>query len=229
MKAVGYVRVSTVEQQEHGWNLGADKQRIAEIAAANGWELGPIHDDGGRQGDDADRPGLLAMLASLDDVDVVILRSQERLSRDLAIWTMCSAAFRKAEVRVETFNGPLDLQSPQGEFFSDLMAVVGKYEKRQTGQRVTQAMQARFRQGQHSGGTAPYGYRWEDKCLVVEPDEADVVRSVFTDYCNGVGQRGIIRQRGFQCSCRKPVRRCQTRQSPSHLGDPASPRRRRRA
>lgn len=71
------------------------------------------------------------MLASLDDVDVVILRSQERLSRDLAIWTMCSAAFRKAEVRVETFNGPLDLQSPQGEFFSDLMAVVGKYEKRQ--------------------------------------------------------------------------------------------------
>jgi DNA invertase Pin-like site-specific DNA recombinase len=66
MKAVGYVRVSTVEQQEHGWNLGADKQRIAEIAAANGWELGPIHDDGGRQGDDADRPGLLAMLASLE-------------------------------------------------------------------------------------------------------------------------------------------------------------------
>jgi site-specific DNA recombinase len=192
-RAVGYVRVSTVDQVDTGWNLAEDRKRIEAIAAANGWQLLDIYDDGGRQGDDPDRPALLAMLAALNSIDVVILRSQDRLSRDLAIWAMCSAAFRKAGVRVETFTGTLDLHSPQGEFFNDLMACVGKLEKRQTGQRVKQALKARSRQGLYSGGAAPYGYLLDDTRLVIDPAEADVIRRIFADYCSGVGQRGIVR------------------------------------
>ena len=45
-RAAGYVRVSTDEQAKNGWNLDADRERINDIAAANGWDLIALHDDG---------------------------------------------------------------------------------------------------------------------------------------------------------------------------------------
>jgi site-specific DNA recombinase len=39
MKAVGYIRVSTDEQAKNGWNLEADRTRIAEIADEQSWDL----------------------------------------------------------------------------------------------------------------------------------------------------------------------------------------------
>src|SRR5437764_10462803 len=116
VRAAGYVRVSTQEQQEHGYNLAEDKRLIAELCEQRDWQLVEIYDDGGRQGDDPDRPGLLRMLAELERFDVLVIRSQERLSRDPVIWATTAAALQKAKVRLETFHGPIDLETPQGEF-----------------------------------------------------------------------------------------------------------------
>jgi len=193
MRAAGYIRVSTAEQADKGWNLGEDRRLIEARCESEGWELVEIYDDGGRQGDDPDRPGLRALLDSLGDLDVVLMRSQDRISRDIGIWAVTSAALRAAGVRVETFSGPIDLESPAGEFMANVMASVGKFEKRQTGQRVKQAMQARAGMGLHPGGPAPYGYRWEDKALVTVPHEAGVVRRIYGDYVAGMGQRAVVR------------------------------------
>ena len=66
MRAAGYIRVSTDEQAKHGWNLGADRDRIEATITERGWTRHAIYDDGGRQGDDPDRPGFLRMLAEVD-------------------------------------------------------------------------------------------------------------------------------------------------------------------
>ena len=68
MRAAGYIRVSTQEQATNGWNLDEDRKLIEARCEREGWELVAIHDDGGRQGDDPDRPGLGALLASLDEL-----------------------------------------------------------------------------------------------------------------------------------------------------------------
>jgi site-specific DNA recombinase len=80
VRAAGYVRVSTEDQKENGWNLSEDRARIEQIVSERGWQLVAIYDDGGRHGDDPDRPGLLAMLAAAKDreFDVLIVRSQDR-------------------------------------------------------------------------------------------------------------------------------------------------------
>jgi site-specific DNA recombinase len=194
MKAAGYVRVSTQDQVEHGLNLDEDRQRIRETCEAEGWELVELFDDGAAQGDDPNRPELLALLDSLDRIDVVVLRSIERLSRDPMIHGLATNAFRAAGVRVHSFiTGPVDIETPQGEFTSNLFAAMGKFEKRLTGQRVKQAMQARARDGLLPGGHAPYGYEWQDKRLAIVEAEAKIVRRIFTDYTSGMGQRGVVR------------------------------------
>ena len=194
MKAAGYIRVSTDEQVKHGWNLDADRQRIHEIADAKGWSAPVIFDDDGRQGDDPDRPGLLALIDRLGEFDAVIFRSQDRLSRDVAIWAMCSAAFQTAGVKVETFNGPLDLATPEGELFGNMRASFDRFEKRQIGVRVKQAMNARARAGKHHGGQRPYGYMFVDDLLVEHPVEGPIVRRIFEWADWGMSQRAIVKR-----------------------------------
>ena len=82
-RAAGYVRVSTEEQVKHGWNHEEDQRLIREKTEAEGWDLIQLFDDGGLQGDREDRPGLTAMLESLDQYDVIVMRNLDRLSRDL--------------------------------------------------------------------------------------------------------------------------------------------------
>ena len=200
MRAAGYVRVSTQEQVEHGYNLEADKHLVRELCERRGWQLVEVYDDGGRQGDDPDRPGLLRMLGELERFDVLVIRSQDRITRDPGIWATVTAALALADVQVETFTGPLDYRSPTGELSGNIMAAIGKFEKRQIGARTKQALAARARQGFHTGGPPPFGYRWQDGQLVKVPAEARVVERMFSDYLDGKGQRTIARELGWHQS-----------------------------
>jgi len=198
--------VSTDEQVKHGLNLEEDRRLIEVMAAERGWSLADVYDDGGRQGDDAERPGLLAMLASVDTFDVLIIRSQDRLTRDPGIWSMITAAFKGAGVRVETFTGQvIDLESPQGELVGNIFAALGKFEKQLIGQRVKQSKGARARAGGHSGGRRPYGYEFGEtgekgaggkpiRELRPHSTEAAVVRQMFEWADAGVSQRQIAQR-----------------------------------
>ena len=66
------------------------------------------------------------------------------------------------------------------------MAAIGRFEKRQIGARVKQAMQGRAKAGHHNGGPRPYGYRYRDETpdgkqtgpLVPFEPEAAVIRRI---------------------------------------------------
>jgi site-specific DNA recombinase len=192
MRTAGYVRVSTVEQQRHGWNIGEDRDRIRERAEDEGWELVELYDDGGRQGDDRERPGLRALFAAVEagELDVLILRDLDRLSRDRLIYAEAVARFEAAGVAVYEF----DRREPVTfDLASDVRAAVAQDEKRKIGERVKLARAGRVRAGLVAGGNAPYGYRWEDKLLVIVAAQAVVVRRIFKDYASGLGQRAIVR------------------------------------
>jgi DNA invertase Pin-like site-specific DNA recombinase len=192
MRAAGYVRVSTVEQQRHGWNIGEDRDRIRERADGEGWELVDLYDDGGRQGDDRERPGLRALFAAVEagELDVLILRDLDRLSRDRLIYAEAVARFEAAGIAVYEFDRP---EPVTFDLASDVRAAVAQDEKRKIGQRVKLARAGRVRAGLVAGGNAPYGYRWEDKTLAIDVARAAVVRRIFADYASGVGQRAIVR------------------------------------
>jgi site-specific DNA recombinase len=157
-----YLRVSTQEQADHGWNLGADQERGIAMCAEQGWQTPVIFNDAALQGDDPSRPGLLKLLAELHRYDVLIMRQQDRISRDPVIWGTVAAACQKAGVRVHTFTGPIDLDTPQGRFFADMMAAVAKLEKGQIAQRVAQMKVARAEAGGRPGGNRPFGYLLAD-------------------------------------------------------------------
>ena len=76
------VRVSTLDQADHGVSLEAQSNRIRDWCAENGYVLDDIKVDRGLSGGRADnRPALQEALASVRRGDVLVVYSLSRLAR----------------------------------------------------------------------------------------------------------------------------------------------------
>jgi len=79
MRAVGYVRQGFDEMGKKGTSPEGQKARIAGCADASEWHLVNTYEDIGWSGEDLDRPGLLALLSSLD-FEILVVDRTERLT-----------------------------------------------------------------------------------------------------------------------------------------------------
>src|ERR1051326_9199383 len=85
MKAIGYARVSTARQAEHGVSLEARAEKIRAMAVVHNAELLDIIVDGGESAKSLQRPGIERLLALVDakKVDSVIVAKLDRLTRSV--------------------------------------------------------------------------------------------------------------------------------------------------
>lgn len=83
-RAVGYIRAAAHEQANPRRGLDAQAANIRAVANAAGMELVRVFEDSGESAHNMRRPGLLALLASVEAglADVVIVPDLNRLARD---------------------------------------------------------------------------------------------------------------------------------------------------
>ena len=77
MRAIGYVRVSTDKQADHGVSLEAQEAKIRAMAVVQGADTIELIVDGGESAKNLDRPGMERLLALVEErkVDTVIIDS----------------------------------------------------------------------------------------------------------------------------------------------------------
>lgn len=80
-RAAIYVRVSTQEQAEEGYSIGAQKERLTAYCKAQDWTIAEIYIGGGYSGGNINRPGMQKLIAETDKFDVVVVYKLDRLSR----------------------------------------------------------------------------------------------------------------------------------------------------
>src|SRR5437764_3330668 len=85
MRAIGYVRVSTDKQADHGVSLEAQEAKIRAMATVQGAEIIDLIVDGGESGKNLNRPGMDRLLALVDErkVHTVIISKLDRLTRSV--------------------------------------------------------------------------------------------------------------------------------------------------
>ena len=67
MRAIGYARVSTDKQADHGVSLEAQEAKIRAMATVQGASVIELIVDGGESAKDLKRPGMERLLALLDE------------------------------------------------------------------------------------------------------------------------------------------------------------------
>jgi site-specific DNA recombinase len=83
---------------------------------------------------------------------------------------------------------------------------MSQWERETIAERVVEGMTKKYLTGERNGGKAPFGYDVVDGKLVINPQEAKVVKEVYRMYLNGSGLREIVLFMGHLGSGAKDLR-----------------------
>lgn len=207
--AAAYVRVSTDDQME----LSPDSQmeKIREYAVKNGLLLLSeyiFHDDGisGRAAEK--RPGFQQMIATAKDpshpFDVIIVWKFSRFARNQEESIFYKSILRsKCKVDVVSVSEPL-IAGPFGSLIERIIEWMDEFYSVRLAEEVKRSMTVNAKAGTLQS-TPSFGYRAEDRQLVVVPEEAEIIREIFRRFIAGdamfaiakdLTQRGVRTHRG---------------------------------
>ena len=207
--AAAYVRVSTDDQME----LSPDSQmeKIREYAAKNGLLLLSeyiFHDDGisGRAAEK--RPGFQQMIATAKDpshpFDVIIVWKFSRFARNQEESIFYKSILRsKCKVDVVSVSEPL-IAGPFGSLIERIIEWMDEFYSVRLAEEVKRSMTVNAKNGSLQA-TPSFGYRVENRQLVIVPEEAEIIREIFRRFISGdamfriakdLSSRGIRTHRG---------------------------------
>jgi site-specific DNA recombinase len=184
-----YTRKSTEHNLDLEFN-SLDAQREAceayiKSQAHEGWRLIPDHyDDGGLSGASLDRPALQTLLADVraGKITTVVVYKVDRLTRSLADFAKLVELFDQFGVSFVSITQAFNTTSSMGRLTLNVLLSFAQFEREVIGERVRDKIAASKRKGIWVGGPVPLGYRCTDKKVVVVPEEAEAVRTIFTRY-----------------------------------------------
>lgn len=132
-----YIRVSTVEQK-------VDRQ----LLAYQGADITYIDKVSGK---DKNRPQLKAMLENLQEGDVVVVKSLDRLSRSTLDLLEISKEIEKKGATLKVLDKEIDTSTPVGKFFLTIIGAVAELERENIVQRVKEGVAVAKAEGKFRG------------------------------------------------------------------------------
>jgi Resolvase, N terminal domain len=131
MRAIGYARVSTDKQADHGVSLEAQEAKIRAMATVQGAAIIELIVDGGESAKDLKRPGMDRLLTLVDErkVDTVIIAKLDRLTRSVKDLAELLERFQRRGVSLVSVAESLDTGSAAGRLVINIMTAVSQWER----------------------------------------------------------------------------------------------------
>jgi site-specific DNA recombinase len=191
-----YTRKSTEHNLDLEFN-SLDAQREAceayiKSQAHEGWRLVRTrYDDGGLSGASLDRPALQELLDDVcgGEIDIIVVYKVDRLTRSLADFAKLVELFDQHSVSFVSVTQSFNTTSSMGRLTLNVLLSFAQFEREVIGERVRDKIAASKRRGLWVGGPIPLGYATVNKQLVIVPEEAEIVFTMFRLYleCGSVG------------------------------------------
>lgn len=192
-----YCRVSTDEQAREGVSLDEQQERLKAYCKAMGWsdEVLLFIDDG-YSAKSTDRPQLKRLMTYIENGEIskVMVTKLDRMSRRLLDLLTLIDMFQQHGVAFISISESFDTNTPSGRLTLQVLGAVAEFERERIRERVLDNMFHAANQGKWLT-QSPYGYRLEEKVLVIYEPEAKIVRQMYELYLNhGLGFFAIARQ-----------------------------------
>src|SRR6056297_2194615 len=172
-----YTRKSSEEGLEQEFNsLHAQREACEAFIASQrseGWVLvRDQYDDGGISGGTLERPGLQRLLEDIEDglIDVVVVYKIDRLSRSLADFAKLVEVFDRNGVTFVSVTQSFNTTTSMGRLTLNILLSFAQFEREVTAERIRDKVAASRKKGMWMGGVPPYGYRVENRKLVIDDE-----------------------------------------------------------
>ncbi len=155
MRVVGYLRVSTAEQ-----DLGLEAQRAALTAFAplRGWDLTFEQDKASGATPPGKRPGLTRALelCTRGDAEALAVAKLDRVARSVIDTANLLAAARRDGWQFIALDLGIDTSTPEGKLLIGIMSSVAEWERERIAERIREALHAKQARGEYVGGVRRY-------------------------------------------------------------------------
>ena len=210
-----YTRKSSDEGLDQDFNsLDAQHEACTAYIASQrheGWVAGKArYDDGGISGGTLDRPALQRLLADIDAglIQMVVVYKIDRLTRSLADFAKLVERFDAASCSFVSVTQAFNTASSMGRLTLNVLLSFAQFEREVTAERIRDKIAASKKKGLWMGGVPPLGYDPhpdpKTRGLVVNTEEAETVRTIFTLY-DDLGCLNAVMRRAHEMGLRSKL------------------------
>lgn len=194
-RVAAYARVSSAKDAMRH-SLSAQVSYYSDLIQRHpGWTYAGVYSDEAKTGTKDSREGFMKLLADCraGQVDSIITKSISRFARNTVTLLETVRELKGLGIDVYFEEQNLHTLSADGELMLSILASYAQEESLSASENQKWRIRKNFEEGRPWNGTM-LGYRYRNGTLVVEPDEAEIVRRVFREYLAGKGVVAIAKE-----------------------------------
>ena len=187
-RVAAYARVSSAKDAMHH-SLSAQVSYYSSLIQRHpGWQYAGVFADEAKTGTKDSREGFQKMIAACraGSVDAIITKSISRFARNTVTLLETVRELKGYGVDVFFEEQNIHTLSADGELMLSILASYAQEESLSASENQKWRIRKNFEEGKPWNGTM-LGYRYHNGTLVIEPQEAEIVRRIFREYLSGKG------------------------------------------
>ena len=212
-----YSRVSTSEQSERGYSIHEQEQVLIKEVGKNfpGYDYETYIDSGISGKNIEERPAMKRLLCDVKNnkIEMVLSWKLNRISRSMRDVFNIIHDFKEHGVGYKSISENIDTSNASGEVLVTMFGLIGSIERTTLISNVKMSMNAKARSGEAITGRV-LGYKLslnpltQKNDLVIEENEANIIREIFDLYLNhNKGLKAIttiLNLKGYRTINKKP-------------------------
>ena len=188
LRVAAYCRVST-DSDAQLESLEAQRAHYEKyILSRDDWEFAGLYYDEGITGTKKEkRPELMRLMAdcAARNIDFVITKSISRFSRNTADCLELVRTLQNLGIPIYFEKENINTGAMESELFLAVLSSMAEGESSSIAENSKWSVVRRFQNGTFKLSTPPYGYEWNGEEMVVNPEQAEIVKRIYTEFLQG--------------------------------------------
>ncbi len=184
--------------------------RAKEFVKSRGWNIKCVYrlpDTSGKSVMDCEETKRMIADVRSGTIVGLVFAKIARLARNTRELIEIAEIFQGHGADLISMDMSIDTSTPIGRHFFRTMSSMAEWEREMIVDRISTSALTRAKLGEHVGGMPPYGYRYENKKLVINEEEAPLRRLIFELFLEHKRRKTITRiinERGYRNRRGKP-------------------------
>ena len=182
-----YCRVSTEDQVREGYSLGEQLEKLKDLCKFRNYKVYGVYEDAGISAKDMDhRPEFKKMLEDVKNkkVNAIVSYKLDSLTRSVRDLETLISELEKYDCSLECAMDDINTSTANGRFFVRMLTVLSQLEIERVSERTKFGLVGAIKDG-HIPVRKTLGFMRDNKKLIINPNESDIVLRIFDLYLKG--------------------------------------------